>query len=272
MPSSGPPPALQPTPANTNTTQPSPSSPPPAGRARLEATLRATSAEQVAVGQFVRYELTITNRGDGVAQNVRVADEFDLGLSHEKDLQNTHKIDKPIRPLAPNDSEVVGLSFTLVQGGRQCHRVTVTADGSDPVKLEGCVTGIQAAIEVKISGEHRHVVGEVAEFNVTIKNTGTSAATNVVLRVQFDPSAAIEPVIENGLSRLDDGSVAVQLGELALSERRVFRLQGRCRNPSAHACARASVTALGGAISQDEACLEILPALPSSPPPGAGGP
>ena len=234
--------------------------------------MRATSAEQVAVGQMVRYEVTITNRGDGVAQNVRVADEFDLGLSHEKDLQNTHKVDKPIRPLAPNDSEVVALSFTVVQGGRQCHRVTVTGDGSDPVKLEGCATGIQAAIEVRITGAVRRVVGEVAEFNATIKNTGTSAATNVVLRVQFDPSAAIEPVIENGLSRLDDGSVAVQLGELALSERRVVRLQGRCRNPSAHACARASVTALGGAVSQDEACLEILPALPSSPPPGTGGP
>ena len=59
---------------------------------------------------------------------------------------------------------------------------------------------------------------------------------------------------------------------VAPNERRVFRLQGRCRNPSAHACARASVTALGGAVSQDEACLEILPALPSSPPPGTGGP
>lgn len=266
--------APQPAPANTNTTQPSPYTPPPVGRPRLEATMRATSAEQVAVGQIVRYEVTITNRGDGVARNVRVADEFDLGLSHEKDLQNTHKIamDKPIRDLATNDSEVVALSFTVVQGGRQCHRVTVTGDGSDPVKLEGCATGIQAAIEVKITGAHRRVVGEVAEFNATIKNTGTSAATNVVLRVQFDPTLAIEPVIENGLSRLDDGSVAVQLGELAPNERRVFRLQGRCRNPSTHACAKASVTALGGAVSQDEACLEILPALPSSPPPGTGGP
>jgi uncharacterized repeat protein (TIGR01451 family) len=272
MPSSGPAPSLQPTPANTNTAQPSPYTPPPAGRARIEANLRATSAEQVAVGQFVSYELTITNRGDGVARNVKVADDFDVGLTHEGDVRNTHNIEKPIRDLAPNDSERVPLTFRLVKGGRQCHRVTVTADGSDPAKAEGCVTAIQAAIGVKISGPHQRVVGEVAEFSATIRNTGTSAAANVELRVQFDPAGAIEPVIENGLSRLDDGSVTVQLGELAANEKRVVAFRGRCRNPSVRVLARASVTALGGAVSQDETSLEILPAMPNSPPPGAGGP
>jgi uncharacterized repeat protein (TIGR01451 family) len=272
MPSSGPPPSLQPTPANPNAAQPSPYTPPPAGRARIEATMRATSAEQVAVGQFVSYELTIANRGDGVARNVKVADEFDAGLTHEGDVRNTHNIEKAVRDLAPNDSERVTLTFKLVEGGRQCHRVTVTADGSDPAKQQGCVTAVQAAIGVTIRAPIRRVVGEVAEFNVAIRNTGTSAATNVVLRVQFDPAAAIEPVIENGLSRLEDGSVAVQLGELAANEKRVFPLRGRCRNPSTRALARASVTALGGAVSQDETTLEILPAMPDSPPPGAGGP
>jgi uncharacterized repeat protein (TIGR01451 family) len=226
----------------------------------------------VPVGQFVSYELTITNRGDGVARNIKVVDRFDPGLTHEGDLKNTHVIEKSgIRELAPNDSERIALTFKLVDGGRQCHQVTVTADGSEPATQQACVTAIQAAIGVKISGPHRRVVGEVAEFNAAVTNTGSSAATNVVLRVQFDQ--AIEPVIESGVSRLDDGSVAVQLDrELAPNERRVFRLQGRCRNPSTHACAKATVTALGGAVSQDEACLEILPALPSSPPPGPGGP
>jgi uncharacterized repeat protein (TIGR01451 family) len=268
----GPAPSLQPTPADNNAAQPSASAPPPAGRARIEANLRAASTEQVAVGQFVSYELTITNRGDGVARKVRVDDEFDTGLTHEGDVSNTHHIEKAIRDLAPNDSERVTLTFKLVEGGKQCHRVTVAADGCDPQKLQGCASGIQTAIGVKIRAPVRKVVGEVAEFSATIQNTGSGTAANVELRVQFDPTSAIEPVIDNGLTRLDDGSVSVRLGDLAANERRVFRVQGRCRNPSAHACARASVTALGGADSQDEACLEILPAMPDSPPPPAVGP
>jgi uncharacterized repeat protein (TIGR01451 family) len=266
---SGPPPSPQPAPANTNTTPPSPYTPPPAGRARMEATLRATSAEQVAVGQYVQYELTITNRGDGVARNIKIVDQFDRGLAHEGDLKNTHVIEKSgIRELAPNDSERIMLDFKLVEGGKQCHEVTVTADGSEPAIQRACVTAIQAALAVKISAERSHVVGDVATFSVSVQNVGSSGAANVVLRVQFNPSTALEPMIENDWSRLDDGSVAVQLNrELTANERRVFRLQARCRAPSTHACARASVTAAGSAGSQDEDCLEILP--PGSPP---GGP
>ena len=106
----------------------------------------------------------------------------------------------------------------------------------------------------------RAIVGEVATFNVAVRNTGTSAAANVVLRVQFDP--AIEPVIENGVTRLDDGSVAVQLDrELAANEKRrdsVCKADAGIR-ARMHARERPS-RRLGGADSQDEACLEILPA------------
>jgi uncharacterized repeat protein (TIGR01451 family) len=271
---SGPPPAPQPAPANANTTPPAPYTPPPAGQPRLEATLVAVSAEQVAVGQFVSWELTITNRGDGVARNIVVEDRFDQGLSHEKDLQNTHAIRRAgdIRDLAPNDSERIALTFTMTGAGRQCHYVTVSADGATPVKQQACATGIQAALEVKISAEHTRVVGDVTTFSVAVRNIGSSGAANVVLRVQFDPTAAMEPIIESDWSRLEDGSVAVQLNrELTANERRVFRLQARCRAASTHACARASITATGGAVSQDEACLEILP--PGSPPgaPAAAG-
>jgi uncharacterized repeat protein (TIGR01451 family) len=234
----------------------------------LELTLRPTSAEQVAVGQYVGYELTITNRGDGVARHIELVDRFDAGLSHIGDTLKEHVVkNSKIRELAPNDSEKIPLDFQVVAAGRQCHEVTVTADGAEPVRRQACCTGIQAALEVKITGILRRVVGEVAEFSVAVRNTGSSGAAGVELRVQFDQ--AIEPIIDTGVERLPDGSIIVRLDrELAANEKRVFRLQGRCRAPSAHACARATVMAAGGASSQDEACLEILPAIPASAPGG----
>jgi uncharacterized repeat protein (TIGR01451 family) len=264
-------PPSQPPPATSNSTQPSPYTPPPAGRVRLELTLKPTSAEQVAVGQNVGYELTITNRGDGVARHIEVDVPFDAGLSHLSDTLKVHevKLKNGIRDLAPNDSEKVRLDFQLVASGRQCFEVKVTANGADLVQQQACCTGIQAALEVKITGLLRGVVGEVAEFNVAIRNTGSSGAAGVELRVQFDQ--AIEPLIDNGVERLPDGSVAVRLDrELAANEKRVFRLKGRCQDASAHACAKATVTAAGGANSYDEACLEILPTISAAP--GTGAP
>jgi uncharacterized repeat protein (TIGR01451 family) len=268
-PPAGPPSSLSPTP-DTNSPAPAPFTPPPAGRPRLDVQMRATTAEQLAIGQFVGYELTITNRGDGVARNIQVTDSFDAGLRHEGDKNNEHVIrNSRIRELAPNDSEIIKLDFQLIAPGRQCHTVTVTADGADTVRLQPtCVTAVQASLEVKISGEHRHIVGEVAAFSATIRNTGSSPAAGVELRVVFDP--AIEVIAEGDVEKLPDGSALVRLhGDLAPGERRPIRLRGNCRAPSAHACARASVSSMGGAASQDETCLEILPAT-SSPPPGLG--
>jgi uncharacterized repeat protein (TIGR01451 family) len=232
--------------------------------------MRPTTAEQLAIGQYVGYELTITNRGDGVARNIQVTDSFDPGLRHEGDKNNEHVIrNSKIRELAPNDSQVINLDFQLIAPGKHCHTVTVTADGADPVRLQpSCVTATQASLEVKISGEHRHIVGEVAAFNATIRNTGSSPAAGVELRVVFDQS--IDLIAEGDVEKMSDGSALVRLnGVLAPGERRPIRLRGNCRAQSAHACARASVSSMGGAASQDETCLEILPPN-SSPPPGLG--
>ena len=271
-PSSGPAPTLpttpqSPPPTNSSTAAPNPYSPPPAGKPKLELSLRATTPEQIAVGQYVSYELTITNRGDGVARNIQVIDQFDRGLSHIGDTRKEHVVKNAnIRELAPNDSERIPLTFQLIDAGQQCHRVTVTADGAEPAQQQACVTGSQASLEVKISGEHTRIVGDTTIFTVTVRNTGTTAASNVELRVAFDQ--AIEPILEAGMERLQDGSVLVRLnGDLAPGEKRSsLRLQGRCRMQSTHACARAAVTAMGGATSQDEACLEILPANPAGAP------
>ena len=270
LPPTGPTPAQQPPPGDINTTQPNTFAPPPAGRPRLEATLAATSAEQVAVGQFASWELTITNRGDGVARHIKVEDQFDQGLTHEMDLRNTHVIQRSegIRELAPNDSERINLTFKVAATGRQCHTVTVTADGSEPAMQQACVIGTQASLEVKISGERTRIVGETTTFTVSIRNTGSTAAANVELRVAFDPVQSIEPIVESGMERLQDGSILVRLnGELAPDERRSgLRIQGRCRAPVARACARATVSSMGGANSNDETCLEILPTNPAAAP------
>jgi hypothetical protein len=187
---------------------------------------------------------------------------FDHGLTHLMDTLNKHAIRKPnIRELAPNDSERIPLTFQVVEAGRQCFQATVTADGSEPATQQACATGTQASLEVKISGEHTRAVGDTTTFSVSIRNTGSTGAANVELRVAFDQ--AIEPIIESGMERLQDGSVLVRLdGELAPGEKRSsLRLQGRCRAESRHACAKATVSSMGGATSLDEACLEILPAI-----------
>lgn len=233
--------------------------------------MRATSPEQVAVGEYVAYELSITNRGDGVARHIQVRDTFDKGLRHPSAPNENSVVNSNIRDLAPNDSETVRLTLQLVEAGEHCHDVVVSADGADPLTKHACATGLQAALGVKIDGPHSRVVGDIAEFKAVVRNTGATAAASVELVIRFDP--AIEPTVEQGMERLPDGSILIRIDRgLAANERRVIPLQARCRSESKHACARATARALGGTDTVDETCLEILPALSGAAPGGTGTP
>ncbi|HEX5472737.1 MAG TPA: hypothetical protein VFW73_12675 [Lacipirellulaceae bacterium] len=256
-------------PSNAASTSPPPQYTPPAtpatGHPRLEISLRATGPEQVAVGEYVEYELTITNRGDGVAQHIEVRDRFDPGL-RSPGVQNTHLIKNAnIRDLVPNESQTIKLPFQVIAPGQQCHDVAVAADGVEPVGQHACVTGLQASLNVKVTAPVSRVVGETVQFSVAVKNVAASAAANVEIRFQCD--TAIDLSVEQGIQRLPDGSLLVRLDRgLAANEQRVFPFHGQCKVPSDHVCARATVTALGGVNSVDEACFQILPALSGAVP------
>lgn len=257
-------------PANPNATAPPPNA--PAGRPRLEVTLRPTGPEQVGVGEYVVYDLTIANRGDGPARHIEVRDRFDQGLKNSMDSQHTNLIrNTTLRDLAPNDQQTIQLAFQVIAPGKQCHDLTVTADGAEPFTQRNCVTGIQASLNVKVSCDRSRIVGQNVEIKVSVRNVGSNPATQIDVRIQLDK--AIQPFIENGAERLPDGSLDYRLtGQLAPNEVRVLSFQGRCVSPSNKACARATVTASGGGTSQDEACVEILPEISGSTPLGPGPP
>jgi uncharacterized repeat protein (TIGR01451 family) len=242
-----------------------PADEPPPGRPQLELQLRRTGPEQVGVGEFASFEVTITNRGTGAARGIRLRDRFDTGLRHPSAKPNEYAVEYPdVRDLPPNESTTIPLSFQVVAGGTHCHEVTVSVEGAEPVSERGCITARQAVLEVTVTAPRTRVVGEVAQFNVVVKNVGEVAATNVEIINRYD--AALEPhQAPAGHERLADGSILLRIDRLEASERRTFVTTANCRTRSDLACNRAIVTADGGITAAAEGCLEILPIIETGP-------
>jgi uncharacterized repeat protein (TIGR01451 family) len=273
-PSQATPPPYSPPPAAQPATQaPNPYTPPAAaaGKPRLEASLRTITTEQISVGQNASFELTVTNRGDAVARHILVNDRFDRGLRHPSAAPNVYEVNySQMKDLAPNESQTIPLTFQVVDGGTQCHVVTVTADGADPVSQKGCISAKQGALETKIIGPRSSNVGDTAEFRATIRNVGDVAVTNIEVVIHCD--AAFTPTMaERGSQQLADNSFLLKIDSLAPGERRTFGLQGQCRSASNRACAKVMVTADGGVNQADETCVEILAPL-NTPAPGGPSP
>jgi hypothetical protein len=241
------------------------------GTPRLEASLRTVSTDQISVGGFAAFELTVTNRGEGIARHIVITDRFDHGLRHPSAKPNEYTVVySQMKDLAPGESQSIPLTFQVVDDGQQCHEATVTADGAEPATQRGCITAKQAALELKIIGPRSRVVGETAEFSATVRNVGDVAATNVELAVRCDANIAL--TADRDLQPTADNGLAVKIDSLAAGERRTFSMHGQCRGQSNLACARIYATADGGVNQAAEACVEILPPAPSAQAPGAAAP
>jgi uncharacterized repeat protein (TIGR01451 family) len=257
-----------PTPSNPSAPPANPYAPPvdepQTGRPQLELQLRRTGPEQVGVGEFTSFEITIRNTGNGTARGIVVEDRFDPGLRHPEAKPNELAVRYPgVRDLPPGESATVPLTFQVVAGGMQCHEVTVSATGTEPVKQRGCVSAIQAVLEVSVTGPRSRVVGETAPFNIVVKNSGDVAATNVELVLQFDSSLNPTEIGDPNHQRLPDGGISIRIDRLEAAERRPFEMRAQCVTQSDRACTRAVATADGGVTSAADACVEILPPLPT---------
>jgi uncharacterized repeat protein (TIGR01451 family) len=265
-------PALQPTPAQPSPPPPSgsaatqPYTPPPAaattGPPRLEVRVTNVGPEAVSVGEFVSFDVSVTNRGDSPARNILIYDRFDTGLSHEEDRLRRNAIEYGEMPdLAPGEPRTVALTFRVIAAGRQCHQVTVSADGAAPVTAEpACVVGRQASLQVRLDSVLRQVVGQPVEFRINVRNVSDVPATNIEITQQFAP--ALQPVPAADQQLAPDGSIRIRIDRLNPNELRQFITQARCVSASASACSRATVSAEGGVAQPSDACLEIVQQAP----------
>jgi len=270
----GPPPTTMPPPSLPPTSNPPPTSPPPSttpdpyraptaadtGKPQLEVTMRLAGSEQVSVGEYAAFDLTVTNRGTGPARHIVVSDRYDRGLKHPSAASNERPVEyRGLRDLAPGESDSVRLTFQVIDVGKQCHEATVTADGADPVIQSACVTARQAVLEVTVDVPRTRTVGQIAEAKAVLKNIGDVTATNVDLVIQADP-ALVPTMAEPGSEPLPGGGIRLRIPQLAANERREIRMNAECRAASNRACVRALVTADGGVSTGSEDCVEILPA------------
>lgn len=153
--------------------------------------VKMSGPDAVEVGREAKFLIDVTNTGQRVLTNITATDTFDPGLQH---LQGERSpLVRSIAQLAPGQTERFAVTFVVTRPGQQCHRLDVAAEGGHTAAARGCVTGTQPAappatpakLSVRVTGPQTVAERQIGEFFVDVSNTGTSAATGVVIQVQY---------------------------------------------------------------------------------------
>ena len=221
--------------------------------------LSLTGPETADVGERIQYKVVVTNVSDQPLSGVIARDEFGIGLSHAR---ADSPIERLIGDLAPGQSNQFAVTFTVTRPGTSCHTLEVRADGGHVSSTRACIAGRglpsepQPAMTLRKRGPGSKRVGEVAEFQIELTNSGELPITNVRVADLYPES--LRPRYASPDYSYDGKSLVWEIRQIPVGETITKTIQCECVAEDSGACSRVTVTADGELTLADESCLEIF--------------
>ncbi|MGE5293234.1 MAG: hypothetical protein ACM3VT_00245 [Solirubrobacterales bacterium] len=144
------------------------------------------------LGRSVTYELTISNKGDGPAQNTVIEDIVPPGVTNVEATAGAqfagNKLVWELGTIEPNASKNVRVSYTPTREGELMATATATAYCAEPVSdsIRTGITGIAAVRLEVVDVEDPVEVGGNATYLITATNEGTAADSNIRVSAILD--------------------------------------------------------------------------------------
>ena len=182
-------------------------------RANLE--VKLTGPARKYAGTDAKYSVTVTNRGDALAQGVIAAVALPSGVEYMGGLDSADQtptgLTWNVGSMKPGDSETYNLNFVLNTSGDLQLEVGARGDG-DLAAASQCVTTVQTVADLTLNVVDPRgplPTGEDVTYELRIKNRGSKAATNIDVVMHF--ADGIEPTSAKGMkNQVTTGEVAFE--------------------------------------------------------------
>ena len=158
-------------------------------QAKLE--LKISGARQVLCGAKEVYRLSVSNPGNGDAENVSVRL---MPLVPGEGEASTHKIGT----IAAGDMKTVEIELVARQGGQLVIRAEAMGDGDLTAVAAEEVAVLQPALDVKVAAPSRQYAGAVASYEIHLQNPGDAEAKHVKLAATLPAEAEFVTATRGG--------------------------------------------------------------------------
>lgn len=158
-------------------------------------TLESSSPENQYVGRPVAYEITVTNNGDGIAEDAvltaSVPDNVEF-INATEGGDYTHsspgKVTWNIGQLAPNSSKTVKMEFSSQQPGEVSSTITANAHCAETVSTsdQTSVTGIPAILLEVIDSPDPIELGQDVTYTIKVTNQGSAANSDIKISCMLE--------------------------------------------------------------------------------------
>lgn len=144
--------------------------------------------KEVGLNEPINYTVTVTNIGTCTAEDVVITDTLPEGTEHAS-FQKT--LNFKLGNLEPCQTKKVNFSVTSCKRGNICNTAVVTACNANQTSCEACTCVACCAVECHKCGPKQIMVGQNADYQITVVNTGDKALHEVVVTDTAPSATAI---------------------------------------------------------------------------------
>lgn len=172
----------------------------------------------VLFGQTKVYKLTISNPGNGDAENVAV-ELLPIGRSGE--ALGTHRMGT----LAAGENKTVDIELTARQAGAITIKAHAFADGGLRAEAAEQVLVRRASLQVQVEAPRVKYAGTTGTYRVKVENAGDATAEGVRVSALLPPEAKFTGASSGGRHEAREGRIEWIVGSLEPGGQRVFELE-----------------------------------------------
>jgi uncharacterized repeat protein (TIGR01451 family) len=220
--------------------------------------LKTQGPEKVLIGDPVAFTLSVTNPGDGAAEQVKIHAVLTEGLEHARGP----KIDFDIGNLAAGESRNVTVLCATKSGGVQKCDAEAHAEGGLTAKESASVSVIMPRLDLQLVGPGLRYLGRRAIYVLKVTNPGDAPASNVTVGDIVPEGFKVLAASDGGRHDFSTRTVSWFLGEIGPGQTREVKLEVQAINPGEFKHKASAVGARGlRAESELSARIEGLSAL-----------
>jgi uncharacterized repeat protein (TIGR01451 family) len=153
---------------------------------KLKVELTGTPSNKVLRGRQVRFQVAVSNPGDGPARSVTVLARLSPGLRHESgDPNDQNLFEQTLDRIDPGQRIMLDpLVADTRDGGEQWCQVTVQSPDVVPTDGEAhseklTVQVSEPKLKLTVSGPEKRYTDTIAPYTITVENPGSATARNV---------------------------------------------------------------------------------------------
>jgi uncharacterized repeat protein (TIGR01451 family) len=214
--------------------------------------LRASAAEKALVGDTVSFGLTVTNPGDGPAEQVKIQATLSEGLEHPKG----NRVEVNVGKLSPGETRSIQVICAARAGGPQKCDGLAVAEGGLQSQASASVNVIMPRLDLQLVGPSLRYLDRKATYTVKVVNPGDAPATNVSVNCLLPAGFKFVGASDGGQHDFNTRTVSWFVGEVSPGQTREVKFEVQAISPGEHKF-KATATAARGLTVDSELVTKV---------------